>query len=475
MERYKFDIEDSDIPKYLQIYIKIKEMIQREQIEKSEKLPPIRKISQILNVNNSTIVKAYELLESEGYIYKVIGSGSYVSQIKKYSDDISFESSKKVITFDIGNPSLEIFPIEDFKKAVNMALEKEGPSLFDYDEGLGYMDLRMAICDYLKSLDIYSNPEKLQIISGAQQGIDIICKSLINYGDIIFTEEPTYNGALEVFKTRGAKVIQIPMLCDGIDLGILKLKLEKIKPKLLYVMPNFQNPTGVCYSKNKKQKLIELAKQHDFYILEDDFLSDFKFYSQDNKTLKCYDNDERVIYIKSFSKILMPGLRIGFMDIPFSLLNKVIWAKYSSDISTSSLVQKSLYYYMRHFNLRNHLKNLEEIYKIRFDKTKQLIEDNFSEILDFNMPLGGINFFLGLPKGYSSKDFRDYLINYGVSILPGSYFFDNPIEDRFFRLNIASTNVDKIEKGIEIINEKLEEFLVKYKNNIDFKNNRLFF
>lgn len=475
MERYKFNVQENGISKYLQIYVKIKEMIQKEELKKNEKLPPIRKLAQVLNVNNSTIVKSYDLLESEGYIYKRIGSGSYVSQIKKYNDDIGLESNKRTITFDIGNPSLDIFPVEDFKKAINMALEKEGASLFDYDEGLGYTDLRMAICDYLKGLDIYSKAEKIQIISGAQQGIDIICKSLINYGDIIFTEEPTYNGALEVFKTRGAKVIQIPMLSDGIDLGILKLKLEKIKPRLLYVMPNFQNPTGISYSKAKKQKLIELAKQYDFYILEDDFLSDFKFYSDDHKTLKSYDDDERIIYIKSFSKILMPGLRIGLMDIPLGLLNKVMWAKYSSDISTSSLVQKSLYYYMRHFNLRIHLKNLEETYKIRFDKTKLLIENKFSEVLDYNMPAGGINFFLGLPKGYSSRDFRDYLINYGVSILPGSYFFDNPIEDRFFRLNIASTSVDKIEKGIEIIDEKLKEFLVKYKNNIDFKNNRLFF
>ncbi|WP_072723244.1 MocR-like pyridoxine biosynthesis transcription factor PdxR [Tepidibacter thalassicus] len=475
MEKYKFSLDKKDIPKYLQIYIKIKEMIQNGELEKNEKLPPIRKLANILSVNNNTIVKSYELLENEGFIYKIVGSGSYISEIKKYREEVSINLNEEIISFDIGNPSLEIFPVEDFKKAINMAVEKEGPSLFDYDEGLGYFNLREAICDYLRSFDIYSNPQKIQIISGAQQGIDIICKTLINYGDVIFCEEPTYNGALEVFKTKGAKVIQIPLLKDGIDLGILKLKLEKIRPKLIYVMPNFQNPTGISYSKEKKQKLINLAKEYDFYILEDDFLSDFKFYSNDNKTLKSYDNCERVIYIKSFSKILMPGLRIGFMDIPKGILNKVIWAKYSSDISTSSLVQKSLYYYMRHFNLKIHLKNLEQTYRIRFDKMKELIEDKFEGKLDFSIPSGGINFFLALPKGYSSIDFRNYLLDYGVSILPGSYFFDNPIEDRFFRLNIASTNIEKIEKGIDIINDKLDDFLMKHKNNIDFKNNRLFF
>ena len=355
MEKYKLEL-NKESSKYLQIYNYIKKLIIDNKIKEHEKLPPIRKLANYMNVNNATIVKVYELLENEGYVYKIVGSGTFVSNMKlKKEKNIKHEG---LIHFDSGNPSADMFPIDDYKKAINMALENDGSTIFDYDEGKGSKDLREKIVQYLKERKINTNSENIQIISGAQQGIDIVCKGLINYSDVVFVEEPTYNGALEVFKSRGAKVISIPMLDDGIDIGILKLKLEKIKPKLIYVMPNFQNPTGISYSTYKKKKLIELSEEYDFYILEDDFISDFPFDSEDNLPLKSYDNNDRVIYIKSFSKILMPGLRIGMVEIPMELQSQILWAKYSSDISTPGLIQKSMFYYMNCFNWKQYLNNI---------------------------------------------------------------------------------------------------------------------
>ena len=278
MERYNIKFNDNT-KKYLQIYNHIKDMILKKELKDHEKLQPIRKLSEFIGVNNTTVVKAYELLENEGYIYKVIGSGTFVSSRNK-NEDIKIKKDG-IIHFDNGNPSTYIFPIQDFKNAINIALNKEDSSMFEYEDGLGFEKLRVKMVEYLKSSSIYTNKENIQIISGAQQGIDIVCKGLINYSDVVFIEEPTYNGAIQVFKSRGAKVVSIPMLDDGIDIGILKLKLEKIKPRLMYIMPNFQNPTGISYSTYKKKKLIELAQEYDFYILEDDFISDFKFESKE--------------------------------------------------------------------------------------------------------------------------------------------------------------------------------------------------
>lgn len=317
MEKYKLELDNNN-SKYIQIYNHIKEMIVQRKIKEHEKLPPIRKLADFINVNNATIVKVYELLEKEGYVYKIIGSGTFVSSLK-IKEEVNIKKYKDMIHFDSGNPSKDLFPLDNFKAAINMALEEDGASIFEYDEGKGSEELREELCTYLRKKKINTNKNNIQIISGAQQGIDIVCKGLINYSDVVFVEEPTYNGALEVFKSRGAKIITIPMLDDGIDIGILKLKLEKIKPKLIYVMPNFQNPSGISYSEYKKKKLIELSEEYDFYILEDDFISDFAFDSKDNKPLKSYDMKNRVIYIKSFSKILMPGLRIGIVDIPREL------------------------------------------------------------------------------------------------------------------------------------------------------------
>ncbi len=473
MDKYKLELV-SDNSKYIQIYNHIKNLIAKGEIKEHEKLPPIRKFADYIAVNNATIVKAYELLEKEGYVHKIVGSGTFVSSlnIKKSTNKIDIED---MIHFDSGNPSREMFPIDNFKAAINMALEKDGASIFEYDEGKGSNELREELCLYLKDKRINTNKENIQIISGAQQGIDIVCKGLINYSDVVFVEEPTYNGALEVFKSRGAKVIPIPMLQDGIDIGILKLKLEKIKPKLIYVMPNFQNPTGISYSTYKKKKLIELAEKYNFYILEDDFISDFAFDSSDNRPLKSYDTNNRVIYIKSFSKILMPGLRIGIVDIPIELQKKILWAKYSSDISTPGLIQKSMYYYMKYFNWNNYLKNLEKIYTEKYRKTKSLLDEKLGDKLKISKSIGGLNFFVELPRGYSSQDFYEFMVKKGVCITPGTYFFDNIMDDRFFRINIANTNLEDIIRGITIIENNLQEFITYYKNGEYIRSNKIFY
>lgn len=473
MERYNIEL-GKNTSKYLQIYNHVKGLILQKKIKEHEKLPPIRKLANHIGVNNTTIVKVYELLENEGYVYKTVGSGTFVSAITKNKEK-SIIQKEGIIHFDSGNPSADIFPIEDFKNAVNMALSKDVSSIFEYDEGLGLDELREKIVDYLRTRSIESNKENIQIISGAQQGIDIVCKGLINYSDVVFVEEPTYNGAIEVFKSRGAKIISIPMLDDGIDIGILKLKLEKIKPRVIYTMPNFQNPTGISYSTYKKKKLIELAEEYDFYILEDDFISDFKFDSKDNKPLKSYDKSNRVIYIKSFSKILMPGLRMGIVEIPTELLKKVLWAKYSSDISTPGLIQKSMYYYMENFNWDSYLESIERVYTEKYNIAKKLINEKLCDKLKVSCGDGGINFFLELPRGYSSQDFANFILEKGVSVLPGTYFFDNLLDDRFFRINIAKSSIQDLEKGISIISNNLDEFLELYKKKLGIKSNKIFY
>lgn len=202
-----------------------------------------------------------------------------------------------------------------------------------------------------------------------------------------------------------------------------------------------------------------MAEEHDFYIIEDDFISDFVFESKDNRTIRSYDDKNRVVYIKSFSKILMPGLRIGIVEMPNELLKKVLWAKYSSDISTPGLIQKSMYYYMNNFDWKNYLSHIEKIYTDKYKLAKNLINDKLSGKLKVRKSCGGINFFLELPRGYTSQAFTNFMLNKGVSMLPGTYFFDNLVDDRFFRINIARPSMEELEKGISIISDNIDEFL----------------
>lgn len=463
-------------PKYIQVYSYIKNLIKEGKLAKNEQILPIRVMSKKLNLNTSTIVKAYSLLENEGYLYKIVGSGTYVSAISEVSKEKdSLFKSKNIVYFDIGTPSSDMFPIEDFKKAISMVLKYEDESMFEYDQGLGYLKLRESLNQYIYKQGIVSNVNRIQIISGAQQGIDIICKSLLSYGDVIFVENPTYVGALDVFRNKGVKIVSIPMLNDGMDLGILKVKLEKLRPRLVYTMPNFQNPTGISMSESKKKIMIELAQEYDFYIIEDDFLSDFKFNSKEHFSLRHYDLYKRVIYIKSFSKILMPGLRVGFMELPENLIQKIALAKQYTDISTTGVLQRALYYYMNNFNWDLYMENLEKIYEKKFKKCLNCIDKYLKNKLEYTLPLGGINFFLALPKGYSAVHFREFMIKNGVSILPAYDFFSNPLEDRFFRLNIACSSEEEIELGIRKISVNLDQFLKKYKNRLDFSPRNRFY
>lgn len=462
MDKFYVDVNQKNTIKYLIVYNHIKKMILDGELKAHDKLLPIRRFSSLIDVNNATVIKAYELLENEGYIYKIVGNGTFVSNLKDEDSDHK-ESKDGIIHFDSGNPSSEMFPIESFKYAVNTALEKDGSTIFSYEEGLGSEDLREYLANYLKDLKINTTTDNIQIISGAQQGIDIVCKGILNYSDVVFVEEPSYAGAIDVFKSRGAKIVSIPMLDDGIDIGILKKKLKKFKPKFIYTMPNFQNPTGISYSTYKKEKLIELANEYGFYILEDDFISDFKFYSEDNRTLKSYDDSQRVIYIKSFSKILMPGLRIGLVDVPINLMKKILLAKHSSDISTPGLIQKSMYYFMKNFDWDSYLKSMEKVYMKKYETANKLIMERLSRKIKVRNSCGGINFFFELPRDYNSQTYREYLIEKGVSITPGTYFFDNIVDDRYFRVNIAKPDIDEIEKGILIISDTLDDFLDKYR------------
>ena len=464
MEKFSLEFNKVNGPKYIQLYKHIKKLIEHNKLDTSDKLPPMRELSSFLKINISTVVKAYDLLDKEKYIYKKEGSGCYV-----YPQNSSANVEVQSLRFDLANPQASMFPVDKFKQAISIAIEKEAETLFDYQEGLGYGPLRAALAQEMKSLGVETTADKIQIISGAQQGINIIVNSLLNYGDVVFIEEPSYPGAIDVFKEHGVKVVGIPIIDDGIDIGILKMKLEKIKPSMLYTMPNYQNPTGISYSEKKKKEILKLANLHDFIIIEDDYMSDFSFGNEKIKPLRAYDDNDKVIYIKSFSKILMPGLRIGFMEMPIFVRNVISRIKYNMDISTSSFTQLSLYYYMTYFGWKTHLDIIRAIYETRFKIAKKYLRNNFNQKVRFRNASGGVNFFGSLPKDYSSIDLKYYLESVGIKILEGPLFYYNIKSENEFRISIAHMSQDDIEQNLHRLDLGIKEFLSDEKNKIKYK------
>lgn len=468
---------------YLQVFDEIKKLIESNSIKPHTKLPTIRYLANKLGVNNSTIVNAYNQLEAKGYIYKKIGSGTFIQDISSkevkrlildeetnmnmgiLNFDADYNNEKKVINFASTSPMPDLFPIDDFKVVLNEVLDRDKGRAFTYQESQGYLNLRKAICDYLSSFNIMASEKNIHIISGAQQGIDILSKALIEFGNIVFTENPTYTGAIAVFKSRSARIVEIPINRDGIDLIDLEYKLRSFRPKFIYVMPNFQNPTGYSYSITKMKKLIELAKMHNFYIIEDDYISDLHSLHQSRVTLKSLDTVDKVIYIKSFSKIFMPGLRLAFMIIPQAIYNEVISAKHISDISTSGLIQRAFHLYLDKKIWQKHIEQVSTIYTKRYNTIVKSIRKHMPKQVKYILPEGGLNFWFSLPNGYSANELYKLCYRNDITIAPGSLFDIWQRDTRYFRLSIASVHNDEIDIGIAKLSQVINYFLKNFEKD----------
>ncbi|SKA88363.1 transcriptional regulator, GntR family [Clostridium sp. USBA 49] len=468
MEKYKLKFYEGDIPKYIQISRHIKKLIDSNEIEDGEKLPSIRKFSKFLNVNNDTIINAYKRLQMEGYAVLKLGSGTYAKKRdinktfkKDYSETfkkLSAGGFKSFIDFTGENACSDFFPVETFKEVLNEVLDRDGSNALAYQEILGFSGLRESINKYFwnEKLDI----DNILIVSGAQQGIDIVSKAIININDNIIVEKPTYSGALSVFKGRRSNIFEVNMERDGANLTELISILKKHKIKCFYLMSYFQNPTGISYSLEKKLKILNLAKEYDFYIIEDDYLSEL-IYDNSIKysTFRALDDSDRVIYIKSFSKIFLPGIRIGYLICPNIFKEQIQNSKVDTDIATSSLMQRALQLYIEKGFWRNYINKLNIIYNERYNFMKESILKILGEKVSFISPGGGLNFYLkniGNVKKNSINLFYECKEK-GVLITPGVLFYKNAKEgENFFRLGFSKVNNSEIEKGLEVISDILK-------------------
>ncbi len=455
-------LEEGKHPKYLQLFEHIKQLITNGDLRPGEKLPTVRSLSQSLNINNITVVNAYKQLENNKYITAKKGSGYFISNLKIQkedtlsSGDIGMVTDSNAINFASATAHPSIFPTESFKECINEVLERDKGYAFGYQESNGYKPLRNAILEYLnKKYNIKAkNEENVLIVSGAQQGIDLIGKALLNPGDYVITENPTYDGAIALFKSRGARVVGVNMENDGIDVIDLEKKIRICKPKIIYLMTYCQNPTTVSYSREKLEQVFNLAQKFNIYLIEDDTMSELNFNNNKLINLKYLDKSNRyVIYLKSFSKILMPGLRAGCMILPDLLVKDFTKIKQNSDLSSSGLIQRALDLYFRTGRWEEHLQYMKEIYLGKYEFMFGQLERLGQYGVKYTKPDGGLYFWIQLPKNLSARTiFMDCKDN-GLVLIPSDIFYelDNKQKDRCLRLSFASSSIEQIRNGVEIL------------------------
>ncbi|MDR1732088.1 MAG: PLP-dependent aminotransferase family protein, partial [Synergistaceae bacterium] len=369
---------------YLQLHNNIEREIINGTLRPGDKLPSYRRTAQRYGINISTVIHAYEMLEETGIISIVQGSGCYVKALHRshfFSEKIVLENFNKgqvfeqpLINFSSATPYIDIYPTHDFEEIL-IELAKSGLSKsFAYREAQGNYHLRQRLREYFEEQGVKTQPECIQILNGSQQGIDLLCKSIIDPSSVMLAENPSYTVALNTFTRAGATILSIPVNEEGMDIKSLERILEKRKIHFLYCMPVFQCPTSVCLSEANSFRLMELAERHNFLIIEDDCQSEIYFDEKPHALLKSRDTNDRVVYLKSFSKILMPGLRLGCMILPKKLVDRVVSAKFYSDISSPDLQQQCFERFLRKGKMSVYLEKLRAHFRKKYDLMKNLIE-----------------------------------------------------------------------------------------------------
>lgn len=374
---------------------------------------------------------------------------------------LKFTSDPEVISFAAGNPAPEAFPVDDIKRISNEILNKNPILALQYSLTEGYTPLRNVLKErMLKEGNFNSDKDELIITSGAQQSNELCAKVLCDEGDTIICEAPSFIGSLNAFKSYNVNLVGIELEEDGINLEKLE---EAIKTnqntKLIYLIPNFQNPTGRTMSLEKRKRVYELAEKYDIFILEDNPYGDIRFAGEHIQSIKSMDTDGRVIYSGTFSKVLAPGIRVGYCSAPKEIISKIVVCKQVSDVHTNIWAQVLAERFLSTCDMENHLRQIRKIYKHKCELMLSEIKKNFSDKIKYTVPEGGLFIWCTLPEGYDMMIFCKRAVEeYKVAVVPGTAFTVNETDKTTsFRLNFSTPTDDEIIKGCELIGKLSKE------------------
>ncbi|MCH5299076.1 MAG: PLP-dependent aminotransferase family protein [Ruminococcus sp.] len=380
---------------------------------------------------------------------------SAIREIFKYAADPT------VVSLSAGNPSPDAFPIKELEE-ISARLFKENPiALLQYSVTEGYAPLRAHIKEYMKSkYDIGSDSDDILITTGAQQIMDFATKSLVNEGEVIITEAPSFIGSLNSFRAYNAKLVGVPVESDGMNTELLEKALkENPNTKFIYTIPNFQNPSGVTMSLEKRKKVYELAKKYDVLILEDNPYGDLRYSGEFLPAIKTLDTDGRVIYAGSFSKVISPGIRVAYVIAPAPIIQKMTVCKQGSDVHTNIWSQMLCYEYLTKYDFEAHLERLRTIYRKKAQFAMDLLDKYCAPEITYNKIDGGLFIWCTLPEGVDMPEFVRKAIDNKVCVVPGNAFLTDENESSDgFRINFSTPTDEQLEKGIKALGDLIKSY-----------------
>lgn len=368
-----------------------------------------------------------------------------------------------VISFAAGNPAPEAFPVKSIENIIGIIMGDSPVAALQYSVSEGYPPLREATRTFALSREpgVATGDDLVLIVSGAQQGIDLTIKSLVNEGDTVLSETPSFVSALNTIRSYGANLVGIPVDNDGINLELLEQALkEQPRVKLLYTIPNFQNPTGVTMSAEKRRAVYDLCRAHGVMILEDNPYGDLRFAGKHVPSIKSLDTDGLVVYVGSYSKIIAPGLRVGYVIANKDFCPKLVVAKQCSDVHSNILAQMVCERFLVSCNMPSHLMNLQRIYDAKAELMMNSLTAACGDLLRWNRPSGGLFLWCTLPQGADMNAFCNASAAAGVAVVPGNAFLtDEQAPCDSFRVNYSTPSNEQIVRGAELLGSTLKNFI----------------
>jgi DNA-binding transcriptional MocR family regulator len=472
---------DSASPVYRQIADGIRAAAREGLLKPGWRLPPTRALARRLGVNRNTVVAAYDELLAEGLIHSTPGKGTFLLPAASQPAGTSpadgghpwqqafaravrgpgtdrllsmyrLATSAEGISFAGSYPAADLMPVEPFGRAMAAVLRERGVEVLTYGPTAGWPALRETIAREMRRRGSAVDADGILVTHGSQQALDLVFRSLLDPGDPVVLEDPTYTGALSVLASLGAHLVPVPMDAEGIRPDLLALALERQRPRVLYLQPTFQNPTSSVMSEARRREVLALAARYQVPVVEDDWAGDLRFEGHELPTLHALDGGRQVIYLSTFSKKLLPGLRVGWLAAPPPVLERLVALKQIQDCGTSPLVQAALHAFLVDGGLENHLERVRPEYRRRRDAMLQALERRFPPGATWTRPEGGLFLWVTLPRGADSNELFSEARDRGVLFSRGEVFQAGGTGGReHLRLSFASVSREQIDSGIGVL------------------------
>ncbi|HEX2622607.1 MAG TPA: PLP-dependent aminotransferase family protein [Phototrophicaceae bacterium] len=479
---------DGEEPIYRQLIRHIRMQIDSGSLSTGTRLPASRDLAEQLNISRISVVNAYAELRAEGYLSAHAGRGTFVSKEtgnpmspsekpangnhapsasgapdRSLREMMRLARQPGVISFGPGAPPIEFFPVQYLRDAINAVLDRDGAKALAYEDTEGYAPLRSAVRDYVSALGIQCSAADILITGGTQQALDLVIQAVLSEGETLVTEDPTYIGMTDIAQTRRVQLHGIPMDDEGIRLDMLENYIIDHAPRLIYVMPSFQNPTGIVMPLHRRRQLLNLAYDYNVPILEDGVYHEFRFQGESVPPLRALDEKGIVIHASGFTKMLLPGIRIGYVIAPVTHYTRLVRVKQAADISTPGLNQRTIHLMLERGIMSLQLERNNREFKRRRDAAIAAARKYFPPGSKWKVPEGGLYLWVTLPRnGPNAAELYISAIQKGVGYAIGSVYYTRNPDNYTIRLNYGAHKPSEIEEGFKRLGAAWQHLFHEY-------------